>query len=130
MTEEHLDFVSTLDCIRSYHQKYENILFTLIEDKANGSAVINVLSNEIEGIIPILPEGGKFSRVSAISPKIETGHVHLPLFSSFTKPFIEECATFPNGSHDDAVDAMSQALHRMIFVDADVVAPIYIHYSK
>ncbi len=75
MTEEHLDFIGTLDCIRAYHEKYEDILFTLIEDKANGSAVINVLSNEIDGIIPILPEGGKFSRVSAISPKIETGHV-------------------------------------------------------
>jgi phage terminase large subunit-like protein len=26
--------------------------------------------------------------------------------------FIEECAAFPNGAHDDQVDAMSQALLR------------------
>lgn len=54
----------------------------------------------------------------------------MPLFAGFTKHFIDECATFPNGSHDDAVDAMSQALHRMIFVDADVIAPKYIKYTK
>lgn len=26
--------------------------------------------------------------------------------------FIEECASFPNGAHDDQVDAMTQALLR------------------
>ena len=26
--------------------------------------------------------------------------------------FIEECAAFPNGAHDDQVDAMTQALLR------------------
>jgi phage terminase large subunit-like protein len=26
--------------------------------------------------------------------------------------FIEECVTFPNGAHDDQVDAMTQALMR------------------
>jgi len=27
--------------------------------------------------------------------------------------FIEECAAFPNGAHDDQVDAMTQALVRL-----------------
>jgi phage terminase large subunit-like protein len=29
-----------------------------------------------------------------------------------TNDFIEECAAFPNGAHDDQVDAMTQALLR------------------
>jgi phage terminase large subunit-like protein len=31
----------------------------LIEDKANGPAVIQMLGHEIPGLIPVTPEGGK-----------------------------------------------------------------------
>ena len=47
----------------------------------------------------------------------------------FTKPFIDQCAAFPTVAHDDMVDAMTQALNRMIFVDADVIAPQHIVYK-
>ena len=30
---------------------------------------------------------------------------------SFTQSLIEECAVFPNGQHDDQVDAFSQAMN-------------------
>ena len=128
--EEHLNFVETLDAIRNLHAKYNDIWYTLIEDKANGSAIINVLSSEIEGIVPINPEGGKLSRANSVTPAIEAGRVWLPKFASFTKQFIDECASFPNGAHDDSVDAMTQALNRMINVDADVVNPKSIRYTK
>jgi phage terminase large subunit-like protein len=36
--------------------------------------------------------------------------------------FIEECAAFPNGAHDDQVDAMTQALLRWNMIPR---APIY-----
>jgi phage terminase large subunit-like protein len=44
----------------------------LIKDKANGSAVIQMLAHEIVGILPMSPEGGKVARAAA-SPLIETG---------------------------------------------------------
>jgi predicted phage terminase large subunit-like protein len=86
----------------------------LIEDKANGSAVIQMLSHEIPGIIPVNPSGGKIARAAAISPLIEAGNVYLPHPQMFpwVNDFIEECAAFPNGTHDDQVDAMSQMLLR------------------
>lgn len=127
--EEHLNFVETLDAIRNLHAKYDDIWYTLIEDKANGSAIINVLSSEIDGIIPINPEGGKISRANSVTPAIEAGRVKLPRYADFTKKFIDECAAFPNGAHDDSVDAMSQALNRMINVDADVENPKSIRYT-
>ena len=34
------------------------------------------------------------------------------LLDRFERRFIEECAAFPNGAHDDQVDAMTQALLR------------------
>jgi phage terminase large subunit-like protein len=35
--------------------------------------------------------------------------------------FIEECAAFPNGAHDDQVDAMTQALLRWNMVPTEPV---------
>lgn len=128
--KKHLNFVDTLAAIRTMRMSDDEIMFVLIEDKANGSALINVLSSEMEGVIPVKPEGGKVSRVNAISPAIERGDVYLPRFASFTEDFIKEFSAFPNGAHDDQVDSCSQALNRMIFVDADVIAPQHIIYKK
>ena len=35
-----------------------------------------------------------------------------PEYAPWVNDFIEECAVFPNGAHDDQVDAMTQALLR------------------
>ena len=77
----------------------------LIEDKANGSAVIQMLPHEMAGLIAVNPEGGKVARAAAVSPLIEAGNVYLPhpQFAPWVDEFIEECAAFPNGAHDDQV---------------------------
>lgn len=129
LIKKHLNFVDTLAAIRAMRNADPEILFVLIEDKANGSALINVLSSEMEGLIPVKPEGGKVSRVNAVSPAIERGDVLLPRFAPWVDDYIAEFSAFPNGPHDDQVDSTSQALNRMIFVDADVVAPQHIKYS-
>ena len=127
--KQHLNFVDTLAAIRNFKSRYPETMFILIEDKANGTAIINVLSSEMEGVIPVKPEGGKVTRANAVSPAIESGHVFLPRFASVTGDFVAECSAFPNGAHDDQVDAMTQALNRMIFVDADVIAEEHKKYS-
>src|SRR5579863_1971731 len=87
----------------------------LVEDKANGPAVISALQHEISGLIAVNPEGGKLSRAQAVSPQAESGNVYLPhpALAQWVDGFIEELASFPNAAHDDQVDAMSQALHRL-----------------
>jgi len=44
--------------------------------------------------------------------------------------FMEECANFPFGNHDDQVDAMSQALLRLRGGSRVVFAPFAGHYGK
>lgn len=126
--KQRLSFVETVDALRSMRKQYPDTDFVFIEDKANGTAVIDVLSREMEGVIPIEPEGGKESRVHAVTPAIERGDVLLPRYSGFVGDFIDECSAFPNSDNDDQVDAMSQALFRMIFVDAEVIVPTNIRY--
>src|SRR5258705_13421408 len=69
------------------------------------------------------PKGGKIARAAAISPLIEAGNIYLPhpLYAPWVTDFIEECAAFPNGAHDDQVDAMTQAILRWNMVPRHTV---------
>ena len=83
----------------------------IIEDKANGTAVIDVLKKEIPGIIPVEPFGGKVVRAHATTAVAEAGNVYIPAASAcpWVMDFVEEMAAFPSGAHDDQVDCYSQA---------------------
>ena len=116
--KKHLDMPSTCREIVRLRAMYKQCKTTLIEDKANGSAIIQILRKSIGGIIPIDPFGGKVSRVNAIAGAIESGNCYLPSNKPFTNDFVDECAAFPNGQHDDQVDAMSQCLNRLIYHNA------------
>lgn len=120
LLNKRLTFTETVAAITKFKNQYPEIGYILIEEKANGSAIIDILSRTFIGLIPVNPQGGKTARVNAVTPAIESGVVFLPEYAQFTGEFIEQCSAFPSGKHDDMVDAMSQALNRMIFVDADV----------
>lgn len=113
MINDRIDFTQTVKAIQGTKTLYPQIRTILVEDKANGSAVISTLRHDIPGIIPIQPLGGKISRVQAVSPTIESGNLYLPTNKRFTTEFVAQCSAFPNGKHDDMVDAMSQAITRM-----------------
>ena len=109
-----MDFPATLAAIHKVSRLWPRCAAKLIEDKANGSAVIQMLQFEIPGIIPVNPEGGKIARAAAVSPLIEAGNIYLPhpQYMPFVYDFLGECAMFPNGAHDDQVDSMTQGLLR------------------
>ena len=83
----------------------------LIEDKGSGSSLIQDLRTEGLHCIAIEPEGDKVTRMSAVSARIEAGHVHLPERSSWMPDFETEVLQFPYGRFDDQVDSMSQFLN-------------------
>ena len=79
---------------------WSNAFRKLVEDKANGPAVIQSLRHEIGGLIEVNPEGGKISRAAAASPQLESGSWHLPhpMLAPWVEEFIGECAAFPAGA--------------------------------
>ena len=109
-----MDCPGTVKAGRQMTAKWPGTMAVLIEDKANGSAVIQMLSHELPGILPVNPGGGKIAREQAISPLVEAGNVYLPHpeYAPRVNDSIEECVQFPNGAHDDQVDAMTQMLLR------------------
>lgn len=60
--------------------------------------------------IPIRPELDKTTRMSVQTPAIEAGKVLLPKEAPWLADFRTELLMFPNGRHDDQVDALSQFL--------------------
>lgn len=116
LVNERFNFTETIRMIRKLKIRYPHITNILIEDKANGSAIIQVLREEMFGITSVTPHESKEARVDAVSYAIEAGNVYIPKDKKFTWEFIEQCAAFPNGKHDDIVDSMSQALAKLIFI--------------
>ncbi len=92
----------------------------LVEEKANGAAVITMCRSEISGILPMLPEhkGNKIQRAAAIEPQVAAGNVYLPEDAWWLDEWMDEFAAFPKGKNDDQVDALSQALNYWIDSDA------------
>lgn len=109
-----LDFPATCAAIRDFARKHSAARGHLIEDKANGTAVIATLAKEIPGIIAINPEGGKEARANAAARALEAGNIWIPESAPWVGDFIEECAVFPKGQYDDQVDSFSQAVLKML----------------
>ena len=108
---DRMGFVETRRAFRRLCDKWPQATAKLIEDKANGPAIIDSLREEISGIVAINPKDSKLARVEATSPQIEGGNVYLPEHAPWIHDFIEEFLMFPNGAHDDQVDTATQALN-------------------
>jgi len=108
-----MGFGASVQTVRQMKAQYPKAQAILIEDKANGTAVVETLRKEIPGIISVEPKGGKVARAYAIQPEQEAGNIHLPdpTIAPWVGDFIEECSSFPLGANDDQVDAMTQAVN-------------------
>lgn len=107
----HMDFPKSLAAVRAFSAEFPDGA-KLIEDKANGPAIIQTLRNEVPGLIAVTPDGGKKARANAVAPYQASRNVYLPNPNLFpwVWEFIEETANFPRVTHDDDTDAMTQAL--------------------
>jgi predicted phage terminase large subunit-like protein len=111
----HLDMPATKEAVRMLSEAWPKAGAKLVEDKANGPAVIQELRHHVDGLIEVQPDGGKIARAHAVSPIVESGNVYLPhpSIAPWVEALIEETAVFPHGRHDDQVDALTQALNRL-----------------
>lgn len=124
-----LSFVDTIDRFSRLCGKWPQAVLKLIEDAANGPAVINMLKRKIGGMVPVTPDGSKVERAFAVSPFVEGKNVYLPApaMAPWVDGFKTETKLFPRGANDDQVDAMTQALNRLLLdpllVDDEFVDP-------
>ena len=85
----------------------------IVEKKAAGAPLIYEMRRMGIPLQEYTPGKGsdKIARVNAISDLFASGFVWCP-DTRWAEEVMEECASFPNGEHDDLVDSTSQALLR------------------
>lgn len=107
-----MSFTKTVDSVLELHTNWPRARAILIEDKANGPAVIDTLKKKVPGILPIEPDGSKLARAHAVTSYWEAGNVWLPHpdLYPWVKDLVSELTKFPAAANDDQVDALSQAL--------------------
>lgn len=110
-------FTSTVKVVRDFASVevigWGPVMEHLVEDKANGTAVIDTLKAKIPGMIPINPTNSKEARARAQTPQVEAGNVKLPSSAPWLPEYLSEFKAFPTGKHDDQVDATTQVLARI-----------------
>lgn len=112
MYRKQAEFHTLMQEIPAFNKLHE-AQAVLIENKGTGTSLIQVLRYSGQNIIPIAPQklGDKQFRFELAVPALEAQRVHLPKRQPWVPTFLEELLTFPNGVHDDIVDAFSQAIN-------------------
>lgn len=110
-TAEHLEFLEAMQFIVSFATRngHSSRSVARVEPKASGKSLVQVAKkqtglNIIEGKPP---KGDKVSRVRSCAGVLEGGRVYLPAGMAWVGSFLDECAAFPNGAHDDQVDCLT-----------------------
>lgn len=110
VTKKKAGFADSIKAIKLHRDRYPEIDRTIIEDKANGSPVLEVIRKEIPGVLPYVPKYDKIVRLRTCEPEFEAGQILFPIDDIATfdvKDFITSLTSFPNGDSDDDVDATS-----------------------
>lgn len=111
--KKRLTFNEMCDTIKIVSASYPTCRRKIVEKKANGQAIIDSLNNVIGGFEAYDPKmTDKIGRANSITPYLESGNVWFPseeIDSTITE-MEDEMMKFPNGAHDDEVDAMTQYL--------------------
>jgi predicted phage terminase large subunit-like protein len=111
-----MDFPASRHAVVALRAKWPQAVLTIIEDKANGPAVIASLRHVVPGLVAEEPQGSKEARAHAVAPLAESRNVHLPdpSIAPWVDEYLTELCTFPTAAHDDEVDQTSQALNRLV----------------
>lgn len=104
-------FWGGLEVIKNMRKKWPTINQVIVEDKANGTAIIETLQKAMTGVLPINPRGGKESRANAAEP-LYRANCWFPAdeIAPWMDEYISSHLAFPVGEHDDEVDASTQAV--------------------
>lgn len=148
MVNKRMGFVDTMEKIKWFYDNFPEIDEMVIEDKANGPAIADVLryNDRVPSVVMVNPLGGKVARAEAISPYVKNGFIyiaedldddevdwHVPTDMKARDKVITQYKSFPYGKNDDMVDEGSQSIIRLIkMITGDEPKPErrFVRYTK
>lgn len=109
-----MDFVEMIEQMALLAVKWKQARLKIVENKANGPAIISQVKSKIAGIVKYNPKGSKEARLISVSPFFAAGNIFVPdptlPGNVWVKDYIEEMVNMPNSPNDDQADATSQML--------------------
>ncbi len=114
---EKATFTRQLQMMRELVNKHPQVQTHLIENLANGTALINTLQREINGLTPILPRTyghSKSMRLQACVPAIMEGRLWIPRDTVYSVDIVKELVGFPLAGADDIVDCVAYGINHCL----------------
>jgi phage terminase large subunit-like protein len=140
---DHYDLPGTIEALRGFVDQYPYAGAKWVEDKANGPGVVQMLRNEIPGLMMTSDDDGKFhknvagrndllclknfcsmskeAKLSATAPYFAAGNVFLPPATVidvsgklWVPEYIHELTTFPKIKNDDQVDCTAMGVWKLL----------------
>jgi predicted phage terminase large subunit-like protein len=111
--KERMEFPALKARAKELYDEWQPDTF-LIEGKASGLPLVHELRQmdiPVSEFTPTRASGDKIVRANSITDMFASGMVWCPE-TRWADEVIEECASFPNGAHDDYVDTVIMALMR------------------
>lgn len=112
LVNDKMTFTESVSAVRTLSGKWSRARAKVVENKANGPAIVDLLKKEIPGMVEFNPKGSKEERAISVTPYFEAGNIHFP--DSKTHPWVDDLIRdlliFPKGTFKDTTDALVQGI--------------------
>lgn len=112
LVNDKMTFTESVAAVRTLSGKWPRVRAKVVENKANGPAIVDLLKKEIPGMVEFNPKGSKDERAISVTPYFEAGNIHFP--DPKTHPWVDDLIRdllmFPKGTYKDTTDALVQGI--------------------
>ena len=106
---ERLEVPEQWPAVQRMRQRFPQIVFQAVEDKASGTGLIQTAKRAGKPLRILKADTDKVARAVRISVMYENGMVYHKENAPWLDDYENELLQFPNGAHDDQVDVASYA---------------------
>lgn len=112
LENDKMTFTESVAAVRRLSGKWPKARAKVIENKANGPAIVDLLRKEIPGMVEFNPKGSKEERAISVTPYFEAGNILFPdpREAPWVNDLIRDLLIFPKGMYKDTVDALVQGI--------------------
>ncbi len=112
VVNDKMEFTESVSALRRLSGKWPTARAKVVENKANGPAIVSHLKKEIPGMVEFNPVGSKEERAMSVTPYFEAGNVFFPdpKTNPWVNDLINDLLIFPRGQYKDTVDALVQGI--------------------